>query len=1767
MAADNAGVDFTKYDNDGPDGVPNSADDDGRVDHILIIYSGNGQNHYGRDAIEGPGPDDNGGANDYGRDLIWPSRVAFNFGTYDGKNVFTATVNPEDPNFDIPVGVTCHEFGHDLGLPDLYNVSSGASVVGNWAVMDLGNYNTNATGVPRPAHMSAWSKMQLGWIEPIVINETNNNQGVHQVNQTTSQTNDSVCYLAEIDGENEYYLVENRNKTIGTFDEALPNRGILIWHIDDDMLANINKVTLPTYPYYTVILENYKNDADIDNYLLNKNTANWISSGAADQADFNVSTAPNSSANGGMPSTIYIDRIQDNALWNMTFRILVKADANPPGEPQNVQVYDSEYDNGEIVNLTWDASADDGSAADDVLYYNIYMNGSAGFGAPKIMVKSIDAIDSASYQTQITGLTDGVMYNFTILADDGPNVSPFPGNFSVIPLDNIARVPRNPGASDTLLDDGENITISWFLSEDDPIGNATGPSDILWYNISMNDTGQGAGGAKHLIATIGPGNASYQVGNLTNNVPYYFLITSVDDVFNKGISLEVSATPIDNVVGTPQSLQVIPGSWSNNTNFVLNWINPTENSGVVEAFYKIDSAPTNSNDFSINATGLGINAMIISGPLTDGIHPVYVWLRDGENNSDYSTAVMVNVYSDRTPPGTPIGLSATPTGWSPGNAFTLDWTNPFDTSGIAGAFFKIDSPPNSYNDGIYVPGPNRNDLVGISVPGEGEHTIYVWLGDNAINTDHTTNASIKIYYDRTNPGAPLDITSIPDTWTNINSYEVTWNNPTELSGIVGVRYKVDIFPTSDTDGTYVPGIDITSIQNIRVSYSGTHVVYVWLVDNATNVNYMNWNTTYVKFDNNPPAQPINLVTDPGGWSKSNSFNLTWTNQWDHSGIEGVYYKINSPPNNNTDGVYVAGSNIQELNNISMPKNGTNQVYIWLKDIAGNTNYMNYSYFLVHYDHLAPGAPEAIIPYPTNVWTSNNSFMVAWELPDEHSGIGGAFYKLDSPPTYNTDGIYIDKININYIDELTVIGSGAHDIYIWLSDRLGNINYQNYSSTQLLFDELPPGQPINLTVTPSTWSGENKFNVTWENPYDHSGIYGLYYRFSAPTENLGKLMVQQDITNLTDITIPSQGEYTIFIWLIDNAYNMDYTRNSTQMLRFDLQTPDIIHSRVSYATKGVPITITAIVKDDLSGVNEVKLFYKHNSDSQYLEKKMSNTGNIFSAEIPAAFVSNETIGYFIYASDSIDDPNFIYYGKHGQVSSRPGTTTDIDITTTEADVVPPIIVHEKVKAGIAGATLAMTASVTDDGSGVSEVWVLYRTKGTTTFIEGRMTSANPYYFELPGHAVTTAGVEYFLYAVDNSPRVNEVFFGNYGLTTIRPSAPDTYINIEVTAQDDTAPKIIYGPDVRKISSTTAVVFWITDEPADSEIDYGTTINLTSQAFNDSFMTIHSFMLTDLMPDTLYYYCVFSTDRNNNGPTKSEILTFKTTKTGEEDSDGDGIPDNVDTDDDNDDIPDAWEISHGLDPNNNMDADLDNDNDGFSNLREYLADSDPKDSESTPLSVFDTYSPIIDHEAITKVDQYHKITFSAIVVDNGSGIKYVKLYYKYKSDSEYKSINMSKTGDRIYAYEFSGSEVSSDIGYYLEAADFAMDPNMIFYGKEGMTETKPTSDTDINLRVIGRTGDDDPSDGEFLEDLYRPFGIDNLFVCLIVLIIGIILLVAFVLVVRNTIRAQAIAKRSMRYKSTTADGDALIWEGEELEELDEVEDLKPTGRVKKDDFEGL
>lgn len=235
-ALDDAGVDWGQFDNDGPDGIPNSGDDDGFVDILVVIH-----------------PTIGGECTPNGRNSnnIWAHR--WNLEGRVGQPFVTSTPRPGGGFIRISdytiqavyacggtnaineIGVMAHELGHGFGLPDLYNTAntSLAGGVGNWDLMATGAWGCVSGGAARPCHMGAWSKAVLGWADIQTLEP-----GVDHGTITLPPVNPSgrILQVPAGDGSGEFFLLENRQR-IG-FDEGLLAPGLLVWHIDPGYIGD-----------------------------------------------------------------------------------------------------------------------------------------------------------------------------------------------------------------------------------------------------------------------------------------------------------------------------------------------------------------------------------------------------------------------------------------------------------------------------------------------------------------------------------------------------------------------------------------------------------------------------------------------------------------------------------------------------------------------------------------------------------------------------------------------------------------------------------------------------------------------------------------------------------------------------------------------------------------------------------------------------------------------------------------------------------------------------------------------------------------------------------------------------------------------------------------------------------------------------------------------------------------------------------------------------------------------------------------------------------------------------------------------------------------------------------------------------------------------------------------------------------------------------------------------------------------------------------------
>ena len=236
-----AEIDFGQYDNDGPDGIANSGDDDGYVDFVFVVT---------RSA-----PPDFVFETATGIAALGLSEDRLTADTTPGgRRIRVRGDNHEDGvggvlqqghTFEAAVGSMAHEFGHFLELVDLYDLGyiqddlpapeEDSAGIGYWGLMGHGNRGWGERGGPNP--LSAWSLKRLGWLgvengQLIVLQENVEEAFFEDVNAG------GWVYQLPVEGEEEYYLVEFRRRGNSYYERNLPGEGLLVWHIRENSFGN-----------------------------------------------------------------------------------------------------------------------------------------------------------------------------------------------------------------------------------------------------------------------------------------------------------------------------------------------------------------------------------------------------------------------------------------------------------------------------------------------------------------------------------------------------------------------------------------------------------------------------------------------------------------------------------------------------------------------------------------------------------------------------------------------------------------------------------------------------------------------------------------------------------------------------------------------------------------------------------------------------------------------------------------------------------------------------------------------------------------------------------------------------------------------------------------------------------------------------------------------------------------------------------------------------------------------------------------------------------------------------------------------------------------------------------------------------------------------------------------------------------------------------------------------------------------------------------------
>ena len=172
---------------------------------------------------------------------IWPHRSTIRNLSLDGVTIPGYACSSElEPGVAgnstfAAIGSFCHEFGHIIGWPDLYDTVNGndtnCDLPGCFSLMSYGSYNNSSRTPPALSVLERW---MMGWMEPEVLEAT----GEYSLPAIT----EGKGYLVKTEADGDYFLLECRGagKNVWDKNEYLDfygqgaDWGLLVYHVRNE---------------------------------------------------------------------------------------------------------------------------------------------------------------------------------------------------------------------------------------------------------------------------------------------------------------------------------------------------------------------------------------------------------------------------------------------------------------------------------------------------------------------------------------------------------------------------------------------------------------------------------------------------------------------------------------------------------------------------------------------------------------------------------------------------------------------------------------------------------------------------------------------------------------------------------------------------------------------------------------------------------------------------------------------------------------------------------------------------------------------------------------------------------------------------------------------------------------------------------------------------------------------------------------------------------------------------------------------------------------------------------------------------------------------------------------------------------------------------------------------------------------------------------------------------------------------------------------------
>ncbi|HEY0492053.1 MAG TPA: fibronectin type III domain-containing protein, partial [Candidatus Dormibacteraeota bacterium] len=260
------------------------------------------------------------------------------------------------------------------------------------------------------------------------------------------------------------------------------------------------------------------------------------------------------------------------------------------------------------ATVSWSAPADDGGSP--IINYTVSASGGTSVTTP----------DASTLSTDVTGLTPGTAYTFTVVANNaaGPGPASTPSG-SVTPY-------TKPGAPTavTATPGNGNATVGWTAPADD------GGNTISGYTVTASP-----GGATSIVS----GTAlTATVSPLTNGTSYTFTVVATNAAGNS----VASAPPVAATVGAPEQPGSVSATAGGSGEATVSWTVPNDNGSPID-HYTVTPYKNGVGQTPVDVPGGSSTSILITGLTSDPNYTFKVTATNGIGTSPAATSAPVAV--------------------------------------------------------------------------------------------------------------------------------------------------------------------------------------------------------------------------------------------------------------------------------------------------------------------------------------------------------------------------------------------------------------------------------------------------------------------------------------------------------------------------------------------------------------------------------------------------------------------------------------------------------------------------------------------------------------------------------------------------------------------------------------------------------------------------------------------------------------------------------------------------------------------------------------------------------------------------------------------------------------------------------------------------------------------------------------------------------------------------------------------------------------------